>query len=152
MQSSSRRQHIVVLASALTLIAASACSSAATTQRTWYESNGSVYSRCDDGVPAVATTRASVDTSIAPGDVQLSFVNAVTGKPIPAAQVAHTFAQITPDSLAYSDNDGRMRLHYLQRSAVVLAVRTIGWSPDSVTVDTRSGNDVRFALHSLCAR
>ena len=45
-----------------------------------------------------------------------------------------------------------MRVHYLQRSAVVIAVNTVGWLADSVTVDTRSGNDVRFALRSLCSR
>lgn len=147
MQSSSRRNLVVV--AALTLVA-SACSSA-TSQRSWVESEGAIYSRCDDGAPVKASTLASADTSIAPGDVRLSIVNALTGQPIPGVQVAHAYAQITPDSLALSDNDGMLRLHYLQRSAVVIAVRTIGWLPDSVTVDTRSGSNVQFALRSLCA-
>ena len=67
-------------------------------------------------------------------------------------QLVHNYAQITPDSLASTSLDGKMRVHYLQRSAVVIAVNTIGWLPDSVTVDTRSGNAVQFALHSLCSR
>ena len=149
MQSSSPR-YLAIAAVAVALIVASACSSA-TQQRSWTESNGAIYSRCDNGAAAQTSTHASADPSIAPGDVRLSFVNAITGTPLPGVQVAHAYAQITPDSLTMSDNEGTLRLHYLQRSAVVIAVRALGWVADSVTVDTRSGNDVQFALHALCA-
>ena len=150
MQSTSRRHLVVSLAAIAALIAATACSSAAP-QRSWVESDGALYSRCSAGAPVKSSTAATVDTSIAPGDVRLSLVDALTDKPVPGVQVVHAYAQLTPDSLAYSDNDGMLRLHYLQRSAVVIAVRTLGWAPDSVVVDTRNGNNVQFALHALCA-
>jgi hypothetical protein len=149
MQATSRR-HLAVAAAALTLIVASACSSAAP-QRTWLESEGAIYPRCDEAVAKVSTA-ASADTAVAPGDVRVSIVNALTGQPIPTVQLVHNYAQLTPDSLTFTNLDGRVRVHYLQRTAVVIAVNTIGWLPDSVTVDTRSGNAVQFALHSLCSR
>lgn len=149
MQTTSRR-HLAA-AAALSLLVASACSSAAAPQRTWLESEGAIYPRCDEAV-AKASTAASADTSVAPGDVRVSIVNALTGQPIPTVQLVHNYAQLTPDSLTFTNLDGRVRVHYLQRSAVVIAVNTIGWLPDSVTVDTRNGNAVQFALHSLCSR
>jgi hypothetical protein len=150
MQSSSRRHLVVSLAAAGTLIVTSACSSASP-HRSWVESEGAMYTRCDKDATIAATTMSTVDTSITPGDVRMSIVDAHTDKPIPGVHVSHAYAQITPDSLAFSNNDGTLRLHYLQRSAVVVAVHNLGWSPDSVVVDTRNGNNVRFALHALCA-
>ena len=151
MQATSRRHLAVVATAALALLVVSACSQAAP-QRTWLESEGAIYPRCDASAIAKASTAASADTSIAPGDVRVSIVNALTGDPLPSVQLVHNYAQITPDSLASTSIEGRMRIHYLQRSAVVIAVNTVGWLPDSVTVDTRSGNTVRFALRSLCSR
>lgn len=151
MQDTSRR-HLAIVAATLFALIASACSSAAPQQRTWLESEGAIYPRCDDGAAMKARTLASVDTSVAPGDVRVSIVNALTGEPIPSVQLVPNYAQLTPDSLAFTNLDGRVRIHYLQRSAVVIAVNTVGWLPDSVTVDTRSGNDVQFALRSLCSR
>lgn len=149
MQARSRR-HLAA-AAALTLIAAGACSSAAP-QRTWLESEGAIYPRCDEGAIAKAKTAASADSSIAPGDVRVSIVNSLTGQPLPSVQLEHSYQQLTPDSLAITSLEGKVRVHYLQRSAVVIAVNTVGWLPDSVTVDTRSGNSVQFALRSLCSR
>ena len=146
------RHHFAVAATALSLVVATACSSAAPQQRTWLESEGAIYPRCDESTAAKATSVATADSAIAPGDVRVSIVNALTGEPLPSVQLEKSYAQLTPDSLAFTDLNGRMRVHYLQRSAVVIAVNTVGWLPDSVTVDTRSGNDVRFALRSLCSR
>jgi hypothetical protein len=152
MQATSRRHFAVAAAAAVVLILASACSSAAPQQRTWLESEGAIYPRCDDNAVAKAHTAASADSSIAPGDVRVSMINALTGEPLPSVQLVHNYAQITPDSLAFTDLEGRMRVHYLQRSAVVIGVNAVGWLPDSVTVDTRSGNAVQFALRSLCTK
>ncbi|HMI56714.1 MAG TPA: hypothetical protein VK511_01590 [Gemmatimonadaceae bacterium] len=151
MQTTSRR-HLAVAAAALTLIVANACSSAAPQERTWLESEGTIYPRCEDVGVAKANTAASADSSIAPGDVRVSMINALTGQSIPSVQLVHNYAQLTPDSLTFTNLDGRVRVHYLQRSVVVIAVNSIGWLPDSVTVDTRSGNSVQFALRSLCSR
>jgi len=151
MQGPSRRHRAVVAATAVTLLVASACSHQAP-QRTWLESEGTIYPHCDEGPPAKARTVVAADTSIPPGDVRVSMVDAITGKPVPAVQLVHNYAQITPDSLAFTNIDGTVRVHYLQRSAVVLAVNTVGWLPDSVTVDTRAGSAVQFALRSLCTR
>jgi hypothetical protein len=150
MQRSSHRHFAVSVAAAATLIVASACGGASP-HRSWVESESAMYTRCDKDATIKSSTLATADTSIAPGDVRLSIVDALTGKPIPGVHVAHAYAQITPDSLATSDNDGMLRLHYLQRTDVVIAVRTLGWAADSVTVDTRNGNNVQLALHSLCA-
>jgi hypothetical protein len=150
MQSTSRLHLAVSVAAGITLIAATACGGASP-HRSWVESEGAMYTRCDKDAIVKASTVATADTSIAPGDVRLSIVDALTGKPVPGVQVSHAYAQLTPDSLAASDNDGMLRLHYLQRSDVVIAVHTLGWSPDSVIVDTRSGNNAQLALHSLCA-
>ncbi|HEV7702791.1 MAG TPA: hypothetical protein VGO46_00810, partial [Gemmatimonadaceae bacterium] len=144
MQARSRRHLAVTAAAALALIA-SACNSAAP-QRTWLESEGAIYPRCDASDVAKVRTGASADTSIAPGDVRVSMVNALTGDPLPSVQLVHNYAQLTPDSLTFTNLEGRVRVHYLQRSAVVIAVNAVGWLPDSVTVDTRSGNAVQFAL------
>ena len=151
MHPTSRHHHAVAAIASLVLFVASACASPAP-QRTWLESEGAIYPRCDDGAPVKASTHASADSSIAPGDVRMSIINALTGEPIPSVQLVHNYAQITPDSLAFTSLDGRMQVHYLQRSVVVIAVNTNGWLPDSVTVDTRSGNTVQFALRSLCSR
>jgi hypothetical protein len=150
MHRTSRRHLAISIAAFAALIAASACGGTSP-HRSWVESEGAMYTRCDKDATVRSSTAATADTSIAPGDVRVSIVDALSGKPVPGIQVSHAYAQITPDSLALSDNDGMMRLHYLQRSAVVIAVRTLGWAADSVTVDTRNGNNVQFALHALCA-
>ena len=145
------RRHLTLVATAFTVVVAGACSSAAP-QRTWLESEGAIYPRCDASAVTKASTVASADTLVAPGDVRVSIINALTGDPLPSVQLVHNYAQITPDSLALTNLEGRMHVHYLQRSAVVIAVNTVGWLPDSVTVDTRGGNTVQFALRSLCSR
>jgi hypothetical protein len=151
MHATSRYQLALAAIAPLALFVASACASPAP-QRTWLESEGAIYPRCDASAPVKASTHASADSSIAPGDVRVSVVNALTGEPIPVVQLVHNYAQITPDSLAVTSLQGTAQVHYLQRSAVVIAVNTVGWLPDSVTVDTRSGNAVQFALRSLCSK
>ena len=96
-------------------------------------------------------TVATRDPTLRAGEVVGTIVWANYGKSAGQAKISATIDPTSGEYFTLSDEEGRFHLDRLPLGRMLLQARRIGLHADTVTIDTRTGNVVQFALHNLCA-
>jgi len=100
--------------------------------------------------PVSARTLATRDTTLRAGEVVGQAVWAEGGGATGLTTISATRDSIGGERSTVSDGEGHFQLDHLPLGRVLLQARRIGFHTDTVTIDTRTGNVVQFALHVVC--
>jgi hypothetical protein len=101
--------------------------------------------------PMKTKTVATRDTTLRAGEVVGTILWANSGKSAGEAKISATSDSTSGEYSTLSDEEGRFHLDRLPLGRMLLQARRIGLHTDTVTIDTRTGNVVQFALHNQCA-
>ena len=101
-------------------------------------------------LPVTTRTLATRDTTVRAGEVVGTVVWANSGTSAGEAKISATSESTSGEYSTLSDEAGRFHLDRLPLGRVLLRARRIGLHTDTVTIDTRTGTVVQFALHWVC--
>ena len=101
----------------------------------------------------VAITEVAVSASTPAGEVDGIVVDGYWAEPVAYAQIVYRDAEHPQESVgAISDADGHFRITRLPARSVVIRASLIGYLADTIRVDGKSGQFVRFGLRRQATR